>query len=70
VALYSDIDIIRSMCMLMARGAVISVFMVILALPALLLLFDKLIQKTTLGMGHLSQGPAKQPKTNKEVLVK
>ena len=70
VALYSDIDIIRSMCMLMARGAVISVFMVILALPALLLLFDKLIQKTTLGMGRLSRRPANQSKSNKEVLVK
>ncbi len=50
VALYSDIDIISSMCMLMARGAVISMFCVILVLPAMLMVFDKVIRKTTLGM--------------------
>ena len=47
VAVYSDIDIISSMCMLMARGAVISMFCVILFLPALLMLCDKLICATT-----------------------
>lgn len=50
VALYSDIDIIRSMCMLMARGAVISMLCVILLLPAALMLCDRLICKTTMGM--------------------
>ncbi len=50
VAVYSDIDIISSMCMLMARGAVISMLCVIFALPALLLVFDRLIRHTTLGM--------------------
>ncbi|MBQ7218856.1 MAG: MMPL family transporter [Ruminococcus sp.] len=50
VAVYSDIDIISSMCMLLARGAVISMVLVILILPALLLLCDKLICYTTLGM--------------------
>ncbi len=50
VALYSDIDIISSMCMLMARGAIVSMLCVILILPALLMLFDKLIRVTTLGM--------------------
>lgn len=50
VAVYSDIDIISSMCMLMARGAIISMLMVIFILPALLLLCDKLICKTTIGM--------------------
>lgn len=53
VALYSDIDIISSMCMLMARGACISVLMVIFILPALLMAFDRLICDTTLGMRHL-----------------
>jgi len=53
VAVYSDIDIIGSMCMLMARGAVVSMLMVIFILPALLLLCDKLICKTTLGMTEL-----------------
>lgn len=60
VAVYSDIDIISSMCMLMARGAIISMLCVILILPALLLLCDGLIRATTFGM--------KKPKT--EVSVK
>ncbi len=47
VAVYSNIDIIKSMCMLMARGAVISMSCVILILPAMLMLFDGLIRKTT-----------------------
>ena len=50
VAIYSDLDIIHSMCMLMARGAVISMVCVILILPALLLLCDAPIRKTTLDM--------------------
>jgi predicted RND superfamily exporter protein len=50
VAVYSDIDIISSMCMLLARGAVISMLMVIFILPALLLLCDKPICYTTMGM--------------------
>ena len=50
VALYSEIDIISSMCMLMARGAIISMASVIFTLPALLLLCDKLIRATTVGM--------------------
>ena len=50
VAIYSDVDIISSMCMLMARGALISVLMVIFALPALLLLCDPIICKTTADM--------------------
>jgi len=54
VALYSDIDIIGSMCMLMARGAVVSMLMVIFILPALLMLCDKLICRTTLGMTRIT----------------
>lgn len=50
VALYSDIEIISSMCLLMARGAVISMLLVIFVLPAMLMLFDRIICKTTLGM--------------------
>ena len=53
VALYSDIDIVSSMCMLMARGALISVVLVILVLPALLYYFDRVICATTLGMRHI-----------------
>ena len=54
VALYSNIDIVGSMCMLMARGAIISVLLVLLVLPALLILCDGVICKTTHGMRHLS----------------
>ena len=50
VAVYSDIDIISSMCLLMARGAVISMMAVIFMLPALLLLCDRLICATTASM--------------------
>ncbi len=55
VAVYSNIDIVGSMCMLMARGAIISVVLVLLVLPALLILCDGVICKTTKGMGHLSR---------------
>ena len=61
VALYSEIDMINSICMLLARGAVISMLCVILILPALLLLLDKIICVTTLGM---------KKKTEQEVLLK
>ena len=50
VAMYSDIDIISSICLLLARGAIISMVLVILALPALLMLCDGVIRRTTLGM--------------------
>ena len=50
VAVYSDMDIISSMCMLMARGAIISVLMVAFILPAMLILCDKVIIATTLDM--------------------
>ena len=52
VAVYSDIDIISSMCMLMARGAVISVLCVIFILPALLMLCDPIIRHSTWGMSQ------------------
>ena len=55
VAVYSDIDIISSMCMLMARGAVVSMVCVISILPALLMLCDKIVCKTTLGMTHIGK---------------
>ncbi len=56
VAVYSDIDIISSMCMLMARGALVSMLCVIFLLPALLLLCDKPICATTIGMRHVGKG--------------
>lgn len=51
VAIYSNIDIVSSMCMLMARGAVISVLLVLFVLPALLILCDPVVCRTTVGMG-------------------
>ena len=56
VAVYSDIDIISSMCTLMARGAIISMMCVIFILPALLMLCDRLICRTTAGMRHIEKG--------------
>jgi hypothetical protein len=56
VACYSDIEIISSMCMLMARGAIISMLLVILILPAMFMLCDKIICKTTRGMTKCSLG--------------
>ena len=50
VAVYSNIDIVSSLCMLMARGALISVVCVILMLPAFLMLLDGVVRHTTLNM--------------------
>ena len=47
VAVYSDLDIISSLCGLMARGAIVSMLAVLFILPAFLKLFDKVIIKTT-----------------------
>ena len=55
VAVYFNIDIVGSMCMLMARGAIISVVLVLTVLPALLILCDGMICRTTRGMTHLSR---------------
>jgi predicted RND superfamily exporter protein len=49
VALYSNIDIIKSMCMLLARGALISMASVIFVLPSLFMVLDKIICKTGKG---------------------
>ena len=50
VGLISSIDMIGSLCMLMARGAIISMFTVLLVLPAMYMIFDKLIMRTTFGL--------------------
>ena len=47
VGMYTKIDMIGSICILLSRGAIISMFVVILILPALLRIFDKFIFKTT-----------------------
>lgn len=48
VGLYSDIDMIGALCSLMARGALISMVVVILILPSLFMIFDTVICKTSL----------------------
>ena len=48
VGLYSQIDMISSLCLLMARGAIISMLAVLLFLPAMFYLFDGLIVRTSL----------------------
>ena len=47
VGIYSDVDLIGSLCLLMARGALVSMAMVLLLLPSLYLLCDGLIRKTS-----------------------
>ncbi len=69
VAVYSDIDIISSMCMLMARGAVVSMLCVIFILPSLLMLCDKLICATTFGMKKKGKLPPKGPNAPKDPTV-
>ena len=49
VGLYSNIDMISALCMLLARGAIISMFVVILVLPAMFMIFDGLILRTSIG---------------------
>lgn len=61
VAIYSDIDIISSMCMLMARGAIVSMLCVIFILPSLLMLCDTLICATTFGMKKGGKQPPSGP---------
>ena len=58
VALYSNIDMIRSIVILLCRGAIISMIIVLVLLPAMLTLFDKVICYTTIGM----RGCAKKQK--------
>lgn len=50
VGLYSNIDMISSLCILMARGALISMVVVVLILPSLFMVFDKIIVKTSKGL--------------------
>ncbi|MGI5978104.1 MAG: efflux RND transporter permease subunit [Oscillospiraceae bacterium] len=47
VSVYSNVDLIKSLCLLIARGAIVSMFVIIFVLPALLIIFAKLIEKTS-----------------------
>lgn len=64
VAMYSDIDMISSLCTLLARGAAISTVVVILVLPSMFMIFDKVICKTSIGFG-----PVKNTLGSKKVKI-
>ncbi|HAD19504.1 MAG TPA: hypothetical protein DCF42_03795, partial [Lachnospiraceae bacterium] len=49
VSVYSNVDIISSLCTLMARGAIISMLTVIFILPAWFMVFDRVICATSVG---------------------
>ena len=54
VGVYSQIEMISSLCILISRGAVVSMVSVILALPTFLMMFDKVICKPTIGMKEVN----------------
>lgn len=56
VGMYSNIDMISSLCLLMARGALVSMVVVITILPSMLLVFDGLICRTTWSMRRVKTG--------------
>ena len=60
VGVYSNIDMISALCKLMARGAIISMFVVILLLPAVLRIFDPIILHTSMGFKSVKNGAKKQ----------
>ena len=53
VGVYSKIEMISSLCILISRGAIVSMISVILVLPTFLMMFDKIICKTTIGMKNV-----------------
>ena len=71
VGLYSNIDMISSLCILMARGALISMVVVIFVLPSMFMVFDKVIVKTSKGFDSkmsLYKNQAKERGTKMQVL--
>lgn len=64
VGVYSSVDMISQLCTLMSRGAIISMITVICILPSMLMLFDKLIINTTMGMKKKEDKLYKLPEIN------
>jgi predicted RND superfamily exporter protein len=60
VALYSDIGLISELCMLLARGALISMVIVITVLPSMFMVFDKLICRTSAGFSPKKKAQGKR----------
>lgn len=64
VGVYSSVDMISQLCTLMSRGAIISMITVICILPSMLMLFDKVIINTTMGMKKKEKKLYKLPEIN------
>ncbi len=64
VGVYSSVDMISQLCTLMSRGAIISMITVICILPSMLMLFDKVIINTTMGMKKKEYKLYKLPEIN------
>lgn len=64
VGVYSSVDMISQLCTLMSRGAIISMITVICILPSILMLFDKVIINTTMGMKKKENKLYKLPEIN------
>ncbi|MBQ2532581.1 MAG: MMPL family transporter, partial [Lachnospiraceae bacterium] len=67
VGLISSVDMIASLCSLMARGAIISMFVVIFILPSFFMLFDKIIIHTSLGFIDKSKKQNPSMDTREEI---
>ena len=61
VSAYSRVDMIGSICTLLARGALVSMASVILLMPAMFIIFDGLIMHTTMGFRKKKAVPADKP---------
>lgn len=64
VAFYSKIDMIGALCTLMSRGAIISMFVAIFILPAMFMVFDKVICSTSINFGPARNKRAEEENIN------
>lgn len=69
VGLYSSIDMISALCVLLARGAIISLLVVAFILPAMFMVFDKIICKTSIGFLKKGTGKNKDNKVKAESVL-
>ena len=58
ISVYSQVDMIGSICTLLSRGALISMIVVIFVLPAMFMLFDKMICVTSIGFRNKNAEPS------------
>ncbi len=68
VGVYSDVDMIKSMCLLMSRGAIISMLSVVFILPAMFVIFDKVIIHTSIGF--INKGAVKNDMSEPKIKIK